>query len=792
MRSEEQLKEMIHGCWDNLEVKECINRGSFGVVFLCTGDKKTYARDLAVKVVERDFGEDDRINAEEEGISFDEYFRKREEAAKKEIALMVEGQGSHIMPIHNYAVKEEADKSAFYVLIVMEKMDDDIRKTARNAAMWMNPDKTKKSEEEGKRDAEAYAKRLANHILTALAVLQNRKEPILHRDIKPANIFIRKIDPEKEDGGCENYDFYLGDFGIARILDDMVTNVTTAGTQAYMAPEIARGKADESSDLYSLGIILYQIVNHWRTPFMSGADRKIQQEAYGRKVQVGTIPTPDGCSPEFAKFILKLCQFYPEERYANAKEALLELNRILYGGSDEKTKTEEPRKRNEAEAETRKNELLRVEKPSFEKPEENGNVRAEPQKAAKYTKDILWQEEGRKKGRFIEAIIIAAAVIAAAAVLLSTHSLGDIGGSGKETASASSEEAAALSGSGSMGQSSSPASEDASDTMDSASGSEDISEASSSASDLSDTEEDPLLSDINVTQLRDMTRTGDGRYEDAENIRNTLGIRYREAYIHCGDNLTFELNKEYARFITYVSCYDWDGDDMMLYVYLNDSNDPVYQLSVDKDMEPTLVDIDLKGADTVTLYLDVDGDYINNAVMYKAAFYKTDESAEAFLAEEKEEAEKPVTVETTALENMPFIQGKTGISKRSNINPVSDKKDINGKIYREALQLDGDSNTYYVNRKYKRFVAQWICKTMASSGAELNIYLDNSNEPVYSEPMTEDMDLALIDVDISDAKFMTIDLDVHGNYISDALMINAYLYATDEEADDAVKNLSGD
>ncbi|MDY6280866.1 MAG: protein kinase, partial [Roseburia faecis] len=668
------------------------------------------------------------------------------------------------------------------------------RKTARNAALWQNPDRTKKPETQGWRDAEAYAVRLANHILTALTVLQNRKDPILHRDIKPANLFLRKIDPAKEDGGCENYDFYLGDFGIARILDDMVTNVTTAGTQVYMAPELVRGKADESSDLYSLGIILYQIVNHWRTPFMSGTGAKenIQQEAYVRRMQAEEIPAPDGCSPEFAKFILKLCQFYPEERYANAKEALLELNRILYGGSDEKTKTEEPRKRNEAEAETRKNELLRVEKPSFEKPEENGNVRAEPQKAAKYTKDILWQEEGRKKGRFIEAIIIAAAVIAAAAVLLSTHSLGDIGGSGKETASASSEEAAALSGSGSMGQSSSPASEDASDTMDSASGSEDISEASSSASDLSDTEEDPLLSDINVTQLRDMTRTGDGRYEDAENIRNTLGIRYREAYIHCGDNLTFELNKEYARFITYVSCYDWDGDDMMLYVYLNDSNDPVYQLSVDKDMEPTLVDIDLKGADTVTLYLDVDGDYINNAVMYKAAFYKTDESAEAFLAEEKEEAEKPVTVETTALENMPFIQGKTGISKRSNINPVSDKKDINGKIYREALQLDGDSNTYYVNRKYKRFVAQWICKTMASSGAELNIYLDNSNEPVYSEPMTEDMDLALIDVDISDAKFMTIDLDVHGNYISDALMINAYLYATDEEADDAVKNLSGD
>ena len=313
MRSEEQLKEMIHECWDSLEVKKCISRGNFGVVFRCTGGGKAYARDLAVKVVERDFGEDDRINAEDAGLSFDEYFQKKENAARQEIALMVEGQGSHIMPVHNYAIKEEPDKSAFYVLIVMEKMDDDIRKTARNAALWQNLDRTKKPETQGRRDAEAYAVRLANHILTALTVLQNRKDPILHRDIKPANLFLRKIDPAKEDGGCENYDFYLGDFGIARILDDMVTNVTTAGTQVYMAPELIRGKADESSDLYSLGIILYQIVNHWRTPFMSGTGAKenIQQEAYVRRMQAEEIPAPDGCSPEFAKFILKLCRYDP-------------------------------------------------------------------------------------------------------------------------------------------------------------------------------------------------------------------------------------------------------------------------------------------------------------------------------------------------------------------------------------------------------------------------------------------------------------------------------------------------
>lgn len=783
MRSEEQLKEMIHECWDNLEVKKCISRGNFGVVFQCTGGGKTYARDLAVKVVERDFGDDDRINAEDAGLTFDEYFQKKEDAARQEIALMIEGQGSHVMPVHNYMVKEEPDKSAFYVLIVMEKMDDDIRKTARSAALWQNPDRTKKPEAQGKHDAEAYAARLADHILTALTVLQNRKDPILHRDIKPANIFLRKIDPAKEDGGCENYDFYLGDFGIARILDDMVTNVTTAGTQVYMAPEIIRGKADESSDLYSLGIILYQIVNHWHTPFTSGTgvNGNVQQEAYVRRMQAEEIPAPDGCSPEFAKFILKLCRYDPEERYANAKEALVALNRILYGGAENPKDNKEENHGEDTESAPEKGQNLVV-FPPFENARQDDpqDFEGHEDQAENYSDDILWQEEGRHKGRKIEAAIITAAVIAAAAVLFFSAHWNSGRNNAEQAASAVSGKTAGtvagsteISGDESTALAPSPAS--AGVTAIATSG---------------DTTEENIGANDDVTQISDMEVTGNGSYEDAEDVRNTLGIQYREAYIHQGDNLTFKLDKEYVRFIAYVSCYDWAGDDTMLYVYLDDSNDPVYQLNVRCDMEPTLVDIDLKGTDSVTLYLDVGGNYINSALLYKAAFYKTDEAAEEFLAREKEEAEKPANAETTALEDMPFIQGKVGASERSNINPVTDEKDINGKIYREALELDGDYNTYYVNREYKRFVAEWMCKDLASQGAELNIFLDDNDTPVYSNPMKEDMAPALIDVDISNAKFISIGLDVHGNYISDALMTNGYLYATDEEADEAVKKLS--
>lgn len=784
MRSEEQLKEMIHECWDSLEVKKCISRGNFGVVFRCTGGGKAYARDLAVKVVERDFGEDDRINAEDAGLSFDEYFQKKENAARQEIALMVEGQGSHIMPVHNYAIKEEPDKSAFYVLIVMEKMDDDIRKTARNAALWQNPDRTKKPETQGWRDAEAYAVRLANHILTALTVLQNRKDPILHRDIKPANLFLRKIDPAKEDGGCENYDFYLGDFGIARILDDMVTNVTTAGTQVYMAPELIRGKADESSDLYSLGIILYQIVNHWRTPFMSGTGAKenIQQEAYVRRMQAEEIPAPDGCSPEFAKFILKLCRYDPEDRYANAQEALNALNRIIYGGAGKLQDSREENHKTDTGKAPEKDQSL-VAFHSFENTQQDDSPDFEGREdqAANYSDDILWQEEGSHKGRKIEAAMITAAVIAAAAVLLfSAHWNSERNNAEQAALAVSGKTAGAVADS-------IETSGDESTALAPSLASADVTALATSG----DTTEENIGANDDVTEISDMEVTGNGSYEDAEDVRNTLGIQYREAYIHQGDNLTFKLDKEYVRFIAYVSCYDWAGDDTMLYVYLDDSNDPVYQLNIRHDMEPTLVDIDLKGADSVTLYLDVGGNYINSALLYKAAFYKTDEAAEEFLAREKKEAEKPANAETTALEDMPFIQGKVGASEVSDIYPVTDEKDINGKIYREALELDGDYNTYYVNREFKRFVAEWMCEDLGDNGAELNIFLDDSDTPVYSNPMTEDMAPALIDVDISNAKFISIGLDVHGNYISNALMTNAYLYATDEEADEAVKKLGG-
>ena len=92
---------------------------------------------------------------------------------------------------------------------------------------------------------------------------------IVHRDIKPQNIFVSSLG-----------DYKLGDFGIAKIVEKTMSGTKT-GTYKYMAPEVYHNQPyGMQADIYSLGLVLYWMLNHRRLPFvpLSQKERTVEKE----------------------------------------------------------------------------------------------------------------------------------------------------------------------------------------------------------------------------------------------------------------------------------------------------------------------------------------------------------------------------------------------------------------------------------------------------------------------------------------------------------------------------------
>ena len=145
---------------------------------------------------------------------------------------------------------------------------------------------------------------------------------IIHRDIKPENIFISKFGEYK-----------LGDFGIARKLENTSSIMSKKGTYIYMPPEVYKGEEyDKTVDIYSLGLVMYKLGNENRTPFLPKAPNPItyrdKEKALMMRMQGEKIPKPDNMSEELYKIIEKMIAYNPEDRYQNAKELKEDLEKL--------------------------------------------------------------------------------------------------------------------------------------------------------------------------------------------------------------------------------------------------------------------------------------------------------------------------------------------------------------------------------------------------------------------------------------------------------------------------------
>jgi hypothetical protein len=150
---------------------------------------------------------------------------------------------------------------------------------------------------------------MALGILAGLEHLHARS--IIHRDIKPENVLLQGATPR------------LADFGISRVLKSTAKNTFIAGTPHYMAPEAFNRKRNQQADLWSVGVMLYQMLSG-RLPF----DGDDMAEIYGAILNEEPDPLPAAVPEWLRQVVAKSLTKEPERRYQSAQEMREALRRF--------------------------------------------------------------------------------------------------------------------------------------------------------------------------------------------------------------------------------------------------------------------------------------------------------------------------------------------------------------------------------------------------------------------------------------------------------------------------------
>lgn len=156
---------------------------------------------------------------------------------------------------------------------------------------------------------------LARDIASGLAHAHAAK--LVHRDVKPSNLML-------DSSGKP----WITDFGLAKIYDYTNTLTLTGdvvGTPRYMAPEQLRGHCDARSDIYALGLTLYELATGFQVRDSIG--EIAGNQSAGQDIGERSQDVPE----TLRQVIQKACAFSPEERYQTADELQIVLSRFIQG-----------------------------------------------------------------------------------------------------------------------------------------------------------------------------------------------------------------------------------------------------------------------------------------------------------------------------------------------------------------------------------------------------------------------------------------------------------------------------
>ncbi len=271
-------------------------------------------------------------------------------------------------------------------------------------------------------------------IQVAMGIEAAHSKHIIHRDIKPQNIIISK------DGKVK-----VTDFGIAKAATSKTISSNVMGSVHYTSPEQARGGySDEKSDIYSLGITIYEMLTG-RVPFdgdttVAIAIKHIQEDMVSPREYVPEIPI------SIEKIVMKCCQKSPQRRYQCVPDLIDDLKQSLLNPNKDIVKDIET----EAGGSTRmysEDDMSRIKSAYHEQDYEDYEEEYPPYRESKkksrrdeirYVDDYDEEEEDydpKKEKLTTILMIVAAALVGLLIVLFAGHQMGlfHFGGDSAET-----------------------------------------------------------------------------------------------------------------------------------------------------------------------------------------------------------------------------------------------------------------------------------------------------------------------------------------------------------------------